>query len=79
MKKTALTLITILVFATLCMTGCSKEESKVDKAKNEIQKFTDKTADKAVKKIKTPIDKAKKISQVGSERLEEMEKALERH
>ena len=64
---------------TIAFTGCSKqEEEQVVEEKGAIDKMTDDAADKAVKKIRTPINKARDTSNLGDERLEEMDKALQK-
>jgi len=64
---------------SITFNGCSKqEEEQVIEEKGSIEKMTDETADKAVKKIRTPIDKARGTSNLGGERLNEMDKALQK-
>ena len=64
---------------TIAFTGCSKqEEEQAVEEKGSIEKMTDEAADKAVKKIRTPINKARDTSNLGDERLEEMDKALQK-
>ena len=64
---------------TIAFAGCSKqEEEQAVEEKGSIEKMTDEAADKAVKKIRTPIDKARGTSNLGDERLEEMDKALQK-
>ena len=63
---------------SITFTGCSKQEKEqVVEEKGSIEKMTDEAADKAVKKIRTPISKARDTGNLGDERLEEMDKALE--
>ena len=40
--------------------------------------MTDQAAETAVKKIRTPIDKARATQNLGDERVEEMDKALQK-
>ena len=64
---------------SITFTGCSKqEEEQVVEEKGSIEKMTDEAADKAVKKIRTPIDKARGTSNLGDDRLDEMDKALQK-
>ena len=63
---------------SIALTGCSKQEEQVVEEKGAIEKMTDETADKAVKKIRSPINKARATSNLGDERLEEMDKALQK-
>jgi len=64
---------------SITFTGCSKQkEEQVVEEKGSIEKMTDEAADKAVKKIRTPIDKAQGTSNLGDERLNEMDNALQK-
>jgi hypothetical protein len=64
---------------TIAFTGCSRqEEEQAVEEKGSIEKMTDEAADKAVKKIRSPINKARGTSNLGDERLEEMDKALQK-
>jgi PBP1b-binding outer membrane lipoprotein LpoB len=69
------TLLAILLTALL-ITACAKEEDEVvEKAPGKIDQITTGMADTVVKKIKTPIDKARLTKDLGDKRLEEMDKA----
>jgi len=72
-------LAAIVLSASIAFTGCSKqEEEQIVEEKGAIEKMTDGAADKAVKKIRTPINKARGTSNLGDKRLEEMDKALQK-
>jgi len=71
-------LAVVVLSVSITFTGCSKQEEQVVEEKGRIEKMTDETADKAVKKIRTPIDKARGTSNLGDERLNEMDKALQK-
>ena len=58
--------------------GCSKNEEQQAEEKGRIDKMTDQAAEAAVKKIRTPMDKARATQNLGDERLEEMDKALQK-
>ena len=58
--------------------GCSKNEEQQAEEKGSIDKMTDQAAEAAVKKIRTPMDKARATQNLGDERLEEMDKALQK-
>jgi hypothetical protein len=58
--------------------GCAKSEEQQDEEKGTIEKMTDQAAETAVKKIRTPIDKARATQNLGDERVEEMDKALQK-
>ena len=71
-------LAAFVLSVTIAFTGCSKqEEEQVVEEKGAIEKMTDEAADKAVKKIRSPINKARGTRNLGDERLEEMDKALQ--
>jgi hypothetical protein len=77
MKKAIGTILAILLAALLC-TACSKDkESITEKAPSKIDKINKKTADAIVKKIRTPINKARLTQNLGDKRMEEMERALQ--
>jgi hypothetical protein len=68
----------VVLSVSIALTGCSKqEEEQIVEEKGSIEKMTDETADKAIKKIRTPLDKARGTSNLGDKRLEEMDKALQ--
>ena len=58
--------------------GCSKNEEPQVEEKGTIEKMTDQAAETAIKKIRTPIDKARDTQSLGDDRVEEMDKALEK-
>ena len=58
--------------------GCSQNEEGQTGEQGRIEKMTDQAAETAVKKIRTPIDKAKATQNLGDERVEEMDKALQK-
>jgi len=58
--------------------GCSKKEEQQAEEKGVIDKMTDQAAETAVKKIRTPMDKARATQNLGDERVEEMDKALQK-
>jgi len=57
--------------------GCSQNVGEQTGEKGSIEKMTDQAADTAVKKIRTPQDKARATQNLGDQRLEEMDKALQ--
>ena len=58
--------------------GCSKNEEQQPEGKDSIEKITDEAAEAAVKKIRTPQDKARATRNLGDDRLEAMDKALQK-
>ena len=65
-------------FMLITSTGCAKNEEQEAEEKGRIEKMTDQAAETAVKKIRTPINKARATQDIGNERLEEMDKALQK-
>ena len=59
-------------------TGCTKSEEKQVEGKGRIEIMTDQAAANAVEKIRTPMDKARATQNFGNDRLEEMDKALQK-
>lgn len=58
--------------------GCTKsDEQQAEEEKGRIEKMTDRAAETAVKKIRTPQDKARATQGLGDDRLEEMDKAVQ--
>ena len=77
MKKSAGMILAIL-FATLLFTACANEEEQItEKPPGKIDKITTKAADTMVKKIRTPMDKARLTQSLGDKRMEEMDKAVQ--
>jgi len=58
--------------------GCSKRGDQQVEGKGAIEKMTDEAAETAVKKIRTPMDKARATQNLGDDRLEEMDRALQK-
>jgi len=65
-------------FILVMTNGCSKNEEGQTGEQGRIEKMTDQAAETAVKKIRTPIDKARATQNLGDERVEEMDKALQK-
>ena len=67
-------------FVWVSQAGCTKNnEQQVGEVeeKGRIEQMTDETAEKAVRKIRTPMDKARNTQNLGDERLESIDKALQ--
>ena len=76
MSKT-IQLTLFMMFAVLLVWGCSEEEKTiVEKTETKIDQVTTKAADTAVKKIRSPIDKAKLSKTIGNDRMEKIDKTL---
>lgn len=77
MPKITGTILAILLTTLLC-TACGKEEENItEQNPGKIDEITQTTANAIVKKIRTPINKARLTQDLGDKRMEEMEKALQ--
>ena len=65
-------------FLLVISLGCSKNGEQQAEEKGAIDKMTDQAAETAVKKIRTPQDKARATQNLGDERVKEMDKALQK-
>lgn len=67
-----------ILFLLLCYplfyTGCSGDE---EKKKSSVDSFTEETAQKAVKYIQEPLDKARAVQQLANERSSEIKQTIE--
>jgi hypothetical protein len=68
----------VVSFLLVLPAGCTKNDEQQSDKKGRIEKMTDQAADTAVKKIRTPMDKARATQNIGDDRLEEMDKALQK-
>ena len=69
MKKITGTVLTVVISALL-FTGCAKEEEGItEKTPSKIDEITTEAADAMVKKIRTPINKARLTQDLGDKRL----------
>ena len=66
-----------LLTVVFLFTACSGEDSATEKASKQVDQVTTKAADKAVKKIRTPINKARITKDLGDERMKAMDEALQ--
>lgn len=69
--------------AAICLwlllpTGCAPDGKQQVEEKGVIEKMTDQAAETAEKKITTPLDKARATQNLGNDRLEAMDKALQK-
>lgn len=58
--------------------GCSKNGEQQTEEKGRIDKMTDQAAETAVKKIRTPQEKARATQDLGEKRMEEIDKVLQK-
>ena len=73
--------VVVLGVVLFFQAGCSKndEQPAVEiEEKGKIEQMTDKAAETGVKKIRTPMDKARATQDFGDDRLESMDKALQK-
>ena len=70
------TLGAILIFQAGCTKNDEQQTEEIEE-KGRIEQMTDETAEKAVKKIRTPMDKARNTQNLGDDRMEAMDKALQ--
>jgi hypothetical protein len=71
--------IAALTFLLVVISGCLKKDEKQAEEKDRIERMTDKAAaGTAVKKIRTPIAKARATQSLGNERQEEIDKAMQK-
>ena len=68
----------IISFLLVLPAGCSSNQEQQVEEKGTIEKMTDRAAETAVKKIRTPQDKARATQNLGDKRLEEIDKALQK-
>jgi len=66
-------------FLLVLPAGCSKNgEEQPAEEKGAIEKMTDQAAESAVRKIRSPIDKARDTKNLGTDRMEEMDQILQK-
>ena len=70
--------IAALTFLLVVISGCLKKDEQQAEEKDRIERMTDKAARTAVKKIRTPIAKARDTQSLGNERQEEIDKAMQK-
>ena len=58
-------------------TACSQDESPIEKVSQKVDQINTENADKAVKAIKTPINKARATQSLGEERSEDIDQAMQ--
>ena len=68
--------LALLALAITCF-ACSKEESVTEKVSQKVDQINTENAEAAVKAIKTPLDKARATQNLGEERTEGIDRALQ--
>ena len=72
--------VAIISSALVFQVGCTKNDEQqveVIEEKGTIEQMTDQAAETAVKKIRTPINKARATQNLGDDRMEAMDKVLQ--
>ena len=69
-------LLACFCFLFFLAAGCSKESAREAGEKGAVERLTDRTAETAVQKIRTPLDKARAAADAGEEREAAMERAV---
>jgi hypothetical protein len=77
MKKITAAILAIPLAALLCTACSTDKESATAEDSGKIETMTKGAADAVVKRIKTPLDKARATQDLGDQRVDEMDKALQ--
>ncbi len=67
-----------LLSLAIGFTACSKEESPMEKVSEKVDQINTENADAAVKAINTPIDKARATQNLGDQRTEGVDQAMQK-
>lgn len=66
-----------LLALTVGLAACAKEESVTEKVSQKVDQINTENAATAVKAIKTPLDKARASQELGDERTENIDQAMQ--
>lgn len=66
-----------LLALSIGFAACSKEESPVEQVSQKVDQINTENADAAVKAIKTPLNKARATQDLGDERAEGIDQAMQ--
>ena len=78
MKKLSVSAVAAMLLFGIGLTACSSGgDVDQEKKKGTIDKITDKAAEKAVNKVRTPMDKARAIKDLTEQRTEAIDHATE--
>ena len=75
MKRLLICFATPLVVLCISFSGCSKDEG-VEQKKGKIEEMTDRAADIAAGKIRTPIDQARSVKDVEESRMKGLDETM---
>ena len=64
----------VIVISSLLLLGCSQEQEETQESS--IDRATKEVADRAVKQIKTPLEKAEAVKEIEEQRTDRMEEQL---
>jgi len=76
MRKLFMLVLAILLAALLFRVYSKDEESISDKASKKVDEITTEAADTVVKKVRTPLNKARGTKDVGDERTDAIDRAM---
>jgi hypothetical protein len=66
-----------LLVLIISLAACSREESPMEKVADKVDQINTENADAAVKAIKTPINKARATQNLGDQRTEGIDQAMQ--
>ncbi|NTV14311.1 MAG: hypothetical protein HGA96_10345 [Desulfobulbaceae bacterium] len=67
-----------LLALTVSLTACSQEESPIEKVSQKVDQINSDNAEKVVKEIKSPLNKARATQNLGQDRSEGIDQAMEK-
>ena len=76
MQKIILLIIVVILAVFVFRTFNQEEESITDKASQKVDEITTKAADTVVKKVRTPLNKARRTKDLGDERTDAIDKMM---
>ena len=76
MQKIILLIIAVILAVFVFRTFNQEEESITDKASQKVDEITTKAADTVVKKVRTPLNKARRTKDLGDERTDTIDKMM---
>ena len=77
MRKLIILILVILLATVLYQQFDQKEESLPEQAEKKVDEITTKAADTVVKKVRTPLNKARGTRDLGDERTDAIDKAMQ--
>ncbi len=66
--------VIVVLISSLLLLGCSQDQE--EKQESAIDRATKEVADKAVRQIKTPLEKAEAVKEIEEQRTDRMEEQL---